>query len=1574
MKIPDIKTIAGVVDIMLDNWQISALAMLAFAVLCIGLFGGFKKCINVIIALLCVGGALWAAAVVVDIAQRDVEEIIDIAVAWAPTVLFTLILATAVFVGYLRGLRKSLVLFAHSACAAAVCLTAYFICVSSEAVDGFVLTAVNAVMGGDGALQGELGVSADCVTLRQVLIGFITNLFDGDVSILLSDNAAYLSTLADMAFKTVFAVVFYAVYLIIVFILYLIYHACYSERKYRRKKTAAVMENRSDCVYRKHPVGGGVVGLVRGLAAGLVSLSFLGGALFIVAGTGEGKLKDYSFGDKNTDFIYSVYRSVESYGSQGIFKILNAVKDSDDVPYYLFAADLVFSGGLKDEPNGIEENISFVEELGAYTEFARDTFSLLMKYGGDTLAPMVSGGGGDMDGVIEVISDPAFAAEFEHLVSNFDSKTYFINFSLSLVNSVVANIDEMSFADGIGEDNKELLKVLFKSGYLSETIPDERELKKLTGSDTAARAEDMPPSISVNKLLTKKDVKIALDIVLSLLAERGDEGAGVPEAIKALLPRISGLSLLSTERAEELNPVLGRLYCYIENAYLTDEGQDGIRYSEVKELDADWNGELRRLISAADGLFTLYGNIYDPQEPLNSVLSIFDESNENYAENISIYDGLCESVADSVLLGRALASNKITNVLREQLSAVGENIYVPDKMVYENTYGEDGSLISRGETYYLLYGLRLLGGNEELIEKLLASSEQPDIIEILDCVADAFGERDKFGNTLAVYLTESTLLRSVISDVLTEKAGGVIAVPSVSLERVNGECVNLVVKDELKEIFDALPDVIELIKPLADEGVTAADIVKLIDDKTLNSLLDGGNGIIEGTVASHLIKQCGTGGSVVIPARLSSFENWVSFGSAGELQKLLSAVRLADIDFEKLLSGGFGSDEMFDVLNGLDDGEITEILKSDVIHYTISDYLQNRDFGFGDFSVIIPASSKITLQGDVIASLVKKEELSVIFSELKNFGLDSGMTASDVVRKLVAEKQSLADSNVISASVVNFIMCNDGIRDALNLPEKYVAAGERTELERYGEANIWHGELPSLITALDEIFEISAGGQFEINSDTLSDRVNELLKSMNKPAETEAGKTKLQVCYGSEIVRNEITAELDKALDGVVNPSVLAEAKQDGYYKLSEMQALSDAADILGLDFLNLGSDELTDKVKAEIMHINEKREDFGGRSTLDVIYPSAIIRHMMTEQLDKALPESAAEKATLDKIKGADGVYSESEFSAMVTAVNTLGINSVDDIRDFGFTEFSEFSHNLGVVYSSDVLAAVLTKSVSDAIEANPVLADHPSAYRPDIKIYRQSEIECIISLLGDGDIGEYSLGAAWEMKRFILPDTSGEPSSYIISATLTKNLLANDGLTVPRSAIAAGLIRAEELALLIDAFDSLNGGASFEGWHVEGDMAVPEPGARAAVAASAVMRATLTDFMTELNGEVTVAAGNAEADKDSRGRDIAIISESQIIAIFDVIAACGEDRQLKIPSFDTVSDVAKFRGSIPLFFTCDSTRYAISAVLQAFGAVDAADAVVLAEGEGGVYLNPIILPAMTAEEAQRILERYDF
>ncbi len=123
-----------------------------------------------------------------------------------------------------------------------------------------------------------------------------------------------------------------------------------------------------------------MVGLIRGVAIGLLSLSFLGTALYIVAGRGDGKMKDYDLGNDNVNEYYSVYRSIESYGTYGIFKVLNSISSTDDVPYYLFAADLVFSGELDDEDLGVSGNIVFREELSAYTDFARDTFAFRIEF------------------------------------------------------------------------------------------------------------------------------------------------------------------------------------------------------------------------------------------------------------------------------------------------------------------------------------------------------------------------------------------------------------------------------------------------------------------------------------------------------------------------------------------------------------------------------------------------------------------------------------------------------------------------------------------------------------------------------------------------------------------------------------------------------------------------------------------------------------------------------------------------------------------------------------------------------------------------------------------------------------------------------------------------------------------------------------------------------------------------------------------------------------------------------------------------------------------------------------------
>jgi hypothetical protein len=160
----------------------------------------------------------------------------------------------------------------------------------------------------------------------------------------------------------------------------LIYLIFYPQRRYKRRIKKAKKE------YKKRALLGGVVGLCKGFVAGLICLSFLGSSLYVIAGgNGEGKLVEHSFGDESYDMAYNTYRSIDSYGTTGIYKVLNVFKDKDDQPFYLFAADLVFSAKLEDENFGIDENIKFREEAGAYIGFAKDTVNLLLKYGGEDI-------------------------------------------------------------------------------------------------------------------------------------------------------------------------------------------------------------------------------------------------------------------------------------------------------------------------------------------------------------------------------------------------------------------------------------------------------------------------------------------------------------------------------------------------------------------------------------------------------------------------------------------------------------------------------------------------------------------------------------------------------------------------------------------------------------------------------------------------------------------------------------------------------------------------------------------------------------------------------------------------------------------------------------------------------------------------------------------------------------------------------------------------------------------------------------------------------------------------------------
>ncbi len=1120
-----ISSVANVINLIIEHWEISLFAFAVFAAVCLGLFKGVKHGVRALFAVLVIASCWVVACLVYYFVMQDTDGLIKFCIAWLPTIIFLIIVLTSTLIGVRRGLRKSLILLTHSLITAGLCIGAFFFCINSPDVDRLTLELINVFMG-EGGLQSALGVSSKCDGIREVAVNYIGSVSVdwGEFGILLRENSAYVLTLVNMAYRIAFALVLFIVYQLLNFIMFLVYVFCYPERRYRKKRNMRFANQKTDTSYKKRPVGGGCVGMARGLATGVIAMSFAGSVFFVAAGgAGASKLPDdVSFGEQYDQFV-SIYRSIEDYGEQGIFKVLNSISDPEDTPYYLFAADLVFSGGLDDTVHGVSGNVSFREELAAYSGFAKDTLALLMKYDADGEINAILGGNTEdaMDKILSVCSNSEFMVEFNNLIDNFDAKTYVINFALSLVDSVISNIDSMSFTASLSADNKELLQLLFTRGYLCEVIPDERELKQ-QGADV------VQPHLTVNRLFTKKDAQTVLNIVLSIITDDTEGEDSALKLARAVMPQIEELSVFSTERSGEMDPVLGRLYCYFDNKFLTDEGEEGIRYSEVKDESVYWTREIRALLGVSDGLFAMYDKVHG-DSILNNLVDMFDVNSPDYDENSKTYEEVVSVAADSALLGKVLSSKKVSRFLQTQLGAIADDIYFPENVVYENAYDKDGNLVSHGEAYQLLRGLRLLAQseNKSLVDAL--SDDTLSFEDLLRKLSATITKDDPLahGNSLASYMTESVLLRSALSSVIIERAGDMLVIPALSCEA--GSDGRLINKYELREIFEAVPELTELIIPLAGENVSAAEINAVLESSAFNALIDNGNKIVEGTIAKAMVDMFSNHGTIIISKRLEDCEEWVTVGTPGELRRFLDVIDILTLDVEELMDGGaLDGSEIFDKLKKLDADSIDRLLSSDVFYYSASKMMVGGDFRFENFEVIVPASSCNVLIGDKLDKVVKRDELSSVFIELTEFGLSSDMSNEKIIRKLVEQKEVLNKSNVISASVVNFIVENEDICSALSIPKLYMDAGARDRLDNYDSTNVWRSELPDMTGAIDEIFgisQMSEDEEFIFDDATVNQKVKGLIGTLNDGSVScpETSLTRLDVIYKSDIAVSLIT-------------------------------------------------------------------------------------------------------------------------------------------------------------------------------------------------------------------------------------------------------------------------------------------------------------------------------------------------------------------------------------------------------------------------------------------------------------------
>ncbi len=143
------------------------------------------------------------------------QDMIRFFIVWGPTLLFVFFVLLGILTGVLRGFRKSAILFVHMLFAGVICLCIYIWMTKNSNLDGEMVKFTNQILGNfDTSLQKMLQVDDAHTTLHQMLMELITNSMEEDKLeyYLVIDNAAYISTLVEMVYRFILAILAYILY------------------------------------------------------------------------------------------------------------------------------------------------------------------------------------------------------------------------------------------------------------------------------------------------------------------------------------------------------------------------------------------------------------------------------------------------------------------------------------------------------------------------------------------------------------------------------------------------------------------------------------------------------------------------------------------------------------------------------------------------------------------------------------------------------------------------------------------------------------------------------------------------------------------------------------------------------------------------------------------------------------------------------------------------------------------------------------------------------------------------------------------------------------------------------------------------------------------------------------------------------------------------------------------------------------------------------------------------------------------------------------------------------------------
>lgn len=946
------------------------------------------------------------------------DGLIHFLIMWVPSLLFIFIIVTAIIWGMIRGFRKSLILAIQAAIIFIVCIIIYITVVNIEQLDSKMYNNINHVLNSMGVndLPTILSIDAKCNGLKDVIAQLIIKNVDYGTGfeLVVKENGAYLATIVNIVYHILFAFLIYYLYLFLIFIMYIIYIIFYPERRYKRKRTNKYQKGLIDKPYSRHFLLGGVVGAIRGGVYGLIVMSFIGSLFFIIGGgVGERKYQDYEdvdFKDQNSlninnlNLYYEIYKNINSYGSNGIFKVLNLVKDKNDVPYYLYAADLVLQGGLSDEELGIEDNIYLRQEIGAYTEFASNTFNLLMKYGSSQIVDYInkqSDKASIYDVIIEIMKDDNFQTEFEALINDFDAQTYFINFGLSLLNSLVYHINDINVFSNIDPVVKDIITILFTSddGFKIYNLLNKNDVTNLVSTVLNLISLDVKIDPNMDQTQT----------MVSKVVAYGD----------AVVEQICNLSVLNEQnKAQSFNRVLENLYNYFANTItLQTQPQTistlALKATNLNSSQINWIEELKSLLNVGLSSFKLADRVFS----LGSIFTLFKDSNPNLQVDEVLYDEVLNGLGDSKLLAVVLSLSKVKTLLYDIVYDILPNATIPSNIEYANVYDDEGNLVSYGEIYNLFSIIKTIlktDGGENLF-KGLANLNEDTIKEVSLLLNEKVDDNLVIDELLKSKILRYSLSSLMLDTTLSNNLVLTIYVPAKSTY-LGDDDVILINDDDLKKYVTSLPSFIDIIKK---DNTSVNSIV--YDDQLLPIMAD--SCIIEGTISKLVLDNIKEQDAIDMPKSLLDVENWLSIdNNNGEIIKMILGIRASNIDVDSLNIANIT----------LNNEAVETMLNSSVLYFTVSKQITNT---LNEADMPLDAFDE-QLEAIEEKKIVSKSEILNLFNALEGiYEKPQGIMIGDIqFDNLVINQAKL---NLIYNSYIAYKKVTDALENALDndIPE-----------------------------------------------------------------------------------------------------------------------------------------------------------------------------------------------------------------------------------------------------------------------------------------------------------------------------------------------------------------------------------------------------------------------------------------------------------------------------------------------------------------------------------------------------------